>query len=276
MAALTNSSSLFQDLFGVSPQPHAVVEKDHFDHVSAYIETTQGAWDVFRSFENAIVWAQKLPSLSKAGSELLGRVSEVVSTAGIGLSIPAILSDCNNLRHSLSRLISFQASVYDDPSRTRNIRQAAHKSFLDLLGLMNDSSQAIIFLDRVKIIILEARHLRIVDGVYNSTSVICDGAELVGECFKLNHYNSQAAQGCSTAEANKLAEKKMLAMLIIAKDIVSLASGAIALIGIVFGIATQDIALVAAAGLVLSTAWLTLKITSYFYNKIVVEAPLAP
>lgn len=275
MSTLTPTSGLLYDLFGAFPQPNVDVEQDPLDHLSAYIDSAQGTWDLFRFFENTFVWAQKLPSLSEKGSALLGRVSEVVNTAGIGLSIPAIIADCNNLRHSISNLISLQGLPYSDPLRTRKITQAAQKSFLDLMGLVNNSSQAIIFIDRVKIIIFEASHLRVIDGVYNATSVISDGAELAGECFKLKYYNSPAAQGRSTGEANKLEERKMLSWLIIAKDVASIASGAIALVAIVFGIAAHSVTMVATAGLVLSTVWFTLKITSYFYNKIVVEAPLS-
>jgi hypothetical protein len=215
-----------------------------------------------------------LPSLPEAGTTLLNRVSEVVNTAGIGLSIPAIFTDCNNLRHSIANLFTVQDLPYSDPLRSRKITQAVKQGFLDGMALTNDTTQAALFAERVQLLPLEPNQLRTVDGVYNGTSVILDGAELVGEYYKLKSYHSPETQPRNEAEIAKLEEKKTLSWMIIVKDIASIGGSAIALVGILFGVATASIPILVTGGLLLSTTWLTMKLFSYFYNKIVVEAPV--
>ncbi len=263
----TVSSGFFHNLFTPLPVSDAEERKDHLDHIAAYADTAGGAWDAFRGLEYITSWFQKIPSL--ANSAPLGKVCEVVNTAGIGLSIPAIISDCNNLRNSASNIKDTRNLPYSDPLRTRKITQAVKKVFLDLMSLVNDTSQAALFAERVKIAVINARNLRITDGIYNATSALLDSFECIGECFKLKHYYSPAA------ERSKLREKKNLSWMIIVKDVASIGGSALALVAIVFGTATLNIAVVATAGLACSTVWLTMKLTSHFYNKIVVERPPA-
>lgn len=275
MASVPNATSngFFQDLFVSSPTD-AQNNRDHLDHIAAYVDTTQGAWDLFRVFENAVTWCQKLLSTTQTTSAVLDRVSGVVNTAGIGLSIPAIITDCNNLRRSLANVVAVQDLPYSDSERSKKITQAYKRGFLDTMSFINDTSQAALFTQRVNVISFEPGQLSVIDGVNNATSAILDGVELVGECFKLQHYNSPEAQTRNPADASKLEEKKTLSYIIIAKDVASIGVAAIALVGILFGVAIQSIALVATVGLFLSSVWLTMKIASNFYNKLVVEAPI--
>jgi hypothetical protein len=275
--ASASSSNFLYDLFGVSTaDANAAENKDHLDHVAAYADTAQGAWDVFRAAEYMIAWIQKLSPVSEMGPTLLGRVSEVVNTAGIGLSIPAIINDCNNLRKSVINFFVSQELPYSDPQRSRNITQAAKKSFLDSLSLTNNTAQAALFAERVKIVEFEPSHLSGIDIVFNASSAILDTAELVGEYFKLNFYSSPEAHPRNQAEVGKLEERKRLSWMIIAKDVASIGAASLALYGIMIGVAAQSIAAVAMAGLVFSSIWLTMKISSHLYNKIVVEAPINP
>jgi hypothetical protein len=267
--------SIIRDLFTPLPESQAATtrEKDRLDHIADYADSAPGAWDIFRVVDHMCSYLKMLPSLSSGGLEVVGKVKNVVSTVGIGLSVPQIITNCNTLRRSVGHLLSVKDLPYSDPLRTRKITQAAKKSFLDTIDLTFTFSQAALFIDGAKIFIFEAKNLRIIDGIGNVTSTISDSAELVTEYFKLKHYHSSEAQSHNPAESAKLEERKRLSWMIIAKDIASIGGAAIALVGIVFGIAIQATASISVAVLVLSTVWLTMKLATYFYNKIVIEAP---
>ena len=208
--------------------------------------------------------------------DIITKVDSVANTAGIGLSIPKILFDGNTLRHSFIKLLGVQDLPYSDPLRDRKIAQAAKKSFIDAINLTGTLSQAALFLDNAKISrVLDAAKTRLVNGIFNGASVISDGADLITECFKLQYFRSPEAQPRNTAESAKLEEKKWLSWMNVVKDVASIAGAALALVGIVFGIVTQSVPIIV-AGLVLNTVWLTMKLATYFYNKIIVEAPISP
>jgi hypothetical protein len=268
-----SSPGIFHDLFTPLAEAQTAPRKDYLDHVADYADTTSGAWDVFRFIENPLSYVKFLPNIPVNYSLLLEKVRSVASSLGMGLCIPKILSDCNNLRRSFTNLLGTQDLPYSDPLRTRKVAQAAKKTFTDTVDLTNDVSLAALLIDNGKVFIFEASYLRIFDGVYNLTSVISDGVELITECFKLNHYHSPEMHPRNQAEAAKLGERKTLSWIVIAKDVASIGGAAIALVGIVFGIATQSLAIVSIVALVLGTVWLTTKLAAYFYNKIVVEAP---
>lgn len=268
----TPSNGFFHNLFGPPFEPTEFPPtKDCFDYAAGYVDTN-GSWDFFRIINQGLDYLKHIPSLSQAGKDLIGRVGMVVDTAGIGLSIPQIIPDFNALRHSVKKLIAAQDLPYNDPLRERKITQAAKRTFLDGMNAANNLSQAALFLDKVKIFLFETRHLHILDGIYNITSGILDTAELIGECFKLNHYSSIEGQPRTEIEKTQLSEKKCLSWMTVIKDVASIALACLALIGIIFGIVTQGIMFITVTGLVLSTVWLSLKITTYFFEKIVIGA----
>ncbi len=277
MSSVSNSLGIFHDLFTPIPEAQATTrEKDHIDYVADYADSAAGAWDVFRVINNALSYVKMIPSLAPNWLSIVGKIKDVASTAGIGLSIPKIIVDTNILRRSLSNLFAVQDLPYSDPLRTRKITQAFKKSFLDTVDLTWTVSQVALFVDNAKVYVFEAANLRIIDGVNNVASVISDSAELVTEYFKLQQYHSPESQPRNSEESAKLEQKKRLSWMVIAKDIASVGGSVIALVGIVFGIAMQSVPIIAGAVLVLSTVWLTMKLASYFYNKIVVEAPIVP
>jgi hypothetical protein len=265
------SAKVFRDLFTPLPETQAATtrKKDHLDHIADYADSAPGAWDVFRVIDHIFSYIKMVPSLSPSWLEVVGKVKNIASSVGIGLSVPKIITDCNTLRRSLSHALAVQDLPYSDPLRIRKIAQACKKSFIDTVDLTFTFSQAALFVASAKIFIFEARHLRIIDGVGNVTSTISDGAELITEYFKLQHYHSSEAQ-----QLAKLEERKRLSWMIIVKDVASIGGAAIALVGIVFGFAIQSTVWISAAVLVLSTVWLTMKLATYFYNKIIVEAPV--
>ncbi|MBS0603757.1 MAG: hypothetical protein JSS60_01830 [Verrucomicrobia bacterium] len=276
MAQPTTSPGIFHNLFAPLPPSRVERQKDALDHVADYADSSAGAWDLFRVGNHIFSAVEMYLSPSHHLGDVVGRVKEVFNTAGIGLSIPQVFSDVNSLRRSIGNLLTVQDLPYSDPLRSSKIAQAAKKSFLDTVGLTNTAAQIALFVDNAKIFAFDSLHLRVIDGVYNVTSAIWDGAELIGEYFKLQHYHSPEAQPRNAAEAAKLEEKKTLSWITIAKDVASVALAAISIGAIVFGIATSSMAVVSVALLGLSAFWLTMKLTGYFYNKVIVEAPIMP
>ncbi len=272
--SISNSNGILHDLFTPLPETQTASQKDPLDHAADYADSTTGAWDVFRVFENVLSYVKMLPSLAPNWASVVEKVKSVAGAAGIGLSIPKLVVECNKLRHSISHLFSVQDLPYSDPLRDRKIAHAAKKTFLDSIDLTWTLSQAALFLDSAKIFIFETAQLRLLDCVSNVTSVIADGADLIAECFKLQHYDSPDAQPRNAAESVKLEQKKTLSWMNIAKDVASVGGAAIVLLGIVFGIAVQSIPIVSGAVMISGTLWLGLKLAGYFYSKIVVEAPM--
>lgn len=141
---------------------------------------------------------------------------------------------------------------------------------------MNDTSQATLFLEKVKLLPIEARQLKVVDGIFNATSGIIDGIEAIGEYFKLKFYHSAESQPRTDGEKIKLNQKKNLSWIVIAKDVASVAGAALALTAIIFAASftAANMALIATGGLVCSSIWLGMKLTSIFYAKMVVDASI--
>jgi hypothetical protein len=276
MVQPTSASGILHDLFTPLPPTSSEQRKDPLDYIADYTDTASGAWDVFRIGEHIFTALQLYLPPAHEYADLVGKVKGVFSAAGVGLSIPQFFSDANTLRRSFINLFTVQDLPYTDALRDRKIAQARKKSFLDTMNLTFTVTQIALFIDSAKIFVFDTMHLRIIDGINNATSFITDGAELVGEYFKLQYYLSPEAKPRNAAEAAKLEEKKILSWMTIAKDVASVALATIAIGAIVFGIATSSIAYATVVLLGISAFWLTMKLTAYFYNKIVVEAPINP
>lgn len=251
----------------VSPTP----QKDAYDHVVDYTDSTAGAWDLFYVIDHALCYARMLPSLSSEQNRLIGRVSEVISTIGLALSMPQLISDCNKMRNSFVSLCEAQNAPSADPMRQRKVVLTFKDAFLNALTLANTLTYIPSFLDHLRVRLFDPAHLRFVEGFYNVTSIILDGVDLVGEGYKLNEYYSMRPDGRSQPEKELLEEKKCLSWMYVATDVASVALSAIALGALVFGIAVEGLGVIAVGVLVLSSIWLTMKIVSYFYSQIVVD-----
>jgi len=277
MTQPTTSAGFFHDLFSPLPVPREEKRKDPLDHVAKYTGTTDGAWDVFRVGNHFFSILESCVSPVHPFADLFGRMKRVFDSAGVALSIPQLISNVNSLRRSVINFFISQDLPYSDALRNRKIAQAAKAGFVDSINLTNTVAQIALFLDSAKVFLFDAVYLQIIDGVYTITGAVSDGMELVGEYFKLKQYQSLDSQPRNQTEAAKLEEKKTLAWINIAKDVASLAVAAIAiapliasLLGVSF-VATTYITSTVVLGI--STFWLTAKISGYFYNKVIVEAP---
>lgn len=277
MTNAVTRSNFLDNLFAPIPGNHPPVQrgKDYIDHIADYSDTSSGAWDFFRIVSQIFSYVKLMPSLSHGGRDLIGRVNNVIDTAGVGLSLPQLVSDANTLRHSFSQFISARQLPVEDPWRDRKVAQAAKKSFLDSMNLTNTFTQAAMFIDQVNIFKFNNLHLNLLNGIYNITSIISDGAEGIGEAFKLNHYFSPLAEPRNETERAHLDEKKCLSWMTIAKDVASVAGSSLAMVALVFGLATEGITFIALGILVTGTVWLTMKLVCYFYDKIVIGAHTA-
>lgn len=278
---MTQAASLtgfFHDLFTPLPEPRDERRSDALQHVADYVETTDGAWDVFRVGNHIFSILESCVSATHPYANLFERVKGVFDSAGAALSFPQLLSNINALRRSITQLLASQDLPYSDALRAKKIAQATKASFVDSVNLTNTAAQIALFLESTRIVLFKAVHLRIIDGIYNITGGIGDSVELVGEYFKLKHYASPEAQPRNQAEAAKLEERKTLAWMTIAKDVASIALAVIALaplaaaaLGVSCIVSTY---ITATAIVAISTFWLTMKIAGYFYNKVIVDAPV--
>jgi hypothetical protein len=275
MVASMGIASALRDLFVPLPGTSVSQEKDPLDHIADHVSSSTGAWDIFRVGEHALQALQLYLPSSHQFADLTGRMVEVFSAAGAGLSIPQLFADMNALRRSAIQLFTVQDLPYSDPLRGKKITQAAKTSFLDSMNLTNTVAQIALFIDGAKIFLIDKIPLQMINGVYNITSFITDGAEFVGECFKLEQYHSPAAAPRNASEAAKLEQKKTLSWMTIAKSIASVALAVIALGALALGVAVSSIPYAAVAVFGISAFWLAMKLTSYFYDKIVVEAPIS-
>lgn len=273
MTQPATSGGFFHDMFAPLPETESDGQNDIFDHVSDYTKTAEGAWDLFRVGNHVFSVIEMYLNPAHHLRNLVGRIKDVFNTVGIGLSIPQVVSNLNALRRSICNLFTVQDLPYSDPLRAGRVAQAAKKSFIDSVRLTNALSQIPIFLENAKVFVFDALHLRLADGIFNLTSVIEDGFELVGEYFRLKQFHSPESQPRNPSEATKLEEKKTLSWITIAKNVSSIALSAIGIGALASGAIASGVAAFPASVLALSAFWLTAKLTAHFYNRVVVEVP---
>jgi hypothetical protein len=273
MTQAVSSAGFFHDLFAPLPEQERR-PKDLVDHAADYAETSEGAWDFFRCGYHTLA---AIESTFAAPPAFIAKVKGVFDSAGVAISIPRALSNINSLKNSMAQLLAAQNLPYTDSLRDRKIVQAGKAGIVDSLALTNTLAQIGLFLQNATILFFDAFQLSVVDGIYNVTGGVLDGIELIGEGFKLQQYQAPEAQPRNQKEATKLEEKKNLAWMIIIKDIASIAMAVIALSPVSQALGLTFIvfpAVAPAALLAISAFWLAMKITSYFYSKLVVDAPV--
>lgn len=253
----------------------ALSSKNFIDHAAEYTSTTEGAWDLFRFAEQACTNLRRLPSLTEHHSALLEKVSHVMNRAGIALSIPKAISHANAFVKSFASAYFSTDLPYSDPERSAKIQKAYKNALVNGVNLSNTVSQAALFLHHAKLNVVNPLQYRLLDGFFNVTSLLSDGADLVSQCFKLKKYHSAELQLTQeNADSTKISEKKRLAWLTIAQDTSAVALSLIALAGLSFGAVVESLPLFSIAGLFLGTTWIGFKISAYFYKEIVVKQPL--
>ncbi len=236
------------------------------DHVENYLKTTDGVWDLFRVFEQVSCYLSQIPFSDAKTDGLFSKITGVFNSAGAALSIPAIFTSAIDLKRSLSSLIESHELPYVDPLRSKKIALATKQSVVDGVSLGNAVSLAVLFYDKA-VTPLSSWVSQGADYVFNATSLIDDGIELIEESVKLRECSSDDR---NDAEKAKMEDEKWLSMMKIAKDVVSIAATLIAVMGSCFAVLAGNYA-IGAVVLGLGTVWLIIKLTSVFYQKVIEE-----
>ncbi|MBI3237068.1 MAG: hypothetical protein HYZ48_05160 [Chlamydiales bacterium] len=255
-------SNRFSDIFAPLPaglEPfQAAGGRDGFARTADYFSTTQGAWDFFRICDQILECAKKIPCLSASSLASLSKTSKVVNLSGISLSMPLLISGINTFRKDIATFAASRHLPQGDPLRDRRITQAGRDALLSGINLGNTTSQAALFAHQANLINL-GRAVPGIDTLYQGSSIVLDGAELIQESYKLSTY------------VRGDADRKRLSCMVIAKDVASIGTAVLALVGIFFSLTVTAAAVVAWATFFLSAVWLASKIASHFYGQIVQE-----
>ncbi len=265
---ISSLSKLSSDLFApIQTASTPSRPKSVIDHVKDYVGSTSGAWDFFRALDYAISPWKFTNLLSESSLEQVHRISGVVGTAGASLCMPTLVTDAIGLKRSVDDLTHIHQCPTSDPERSKKIAQAYKKTVINGADLGYTFCQSSRFLNEANVIALGSS-LPVFSGVQQVCGIVSDGNELIEESYKLHNY--QADSSASTdQEKSLMAAKKNLSWLKIAKDIPSIAMSALALVGIFFAsVASSPV--VPIIFLSLSVSWLTFKVSSYFYENIVV------
>ncbi len=268
MAFLPNHRIFFSDLFAPLPEDSPAsspARRDRFDHIATYLDSTTGAWDLFRLSGNVLDYIKNFSPLSDGAFDLISKISGVISFSGISLSIPAIFTEANSLRKNVTRFVVSQDLPYSDGLRRQKIMQAGKGVVTGSMSLANVASQAVLLFHDLKVVDL-AEYSPAVNFICEGSSLLADGSELIEEMLRIRSCSwERPPSSCEIAERE---EKMWLSSMVVLKDIASVALAAIGLVGIVFGIATSSMAFTTPLVLSLTTVYLTMKIAGYFYKQV--------
>lgn len=269
--AIYSLPKLCNDFFGpLPPQPIAAPAaprpaKDCQDIILAHFTTLNGAWDVFRIVEYVLSFLKHI-SLCTPGKEGFAYAASVMNKAGIALSVPRLIGDVHGFKNSVDHI----RNMSENPQAAHHsqmIAQAYKGGVVNAMNIVNDTAQAVQFLHKVGIAPL-GKYLCVAEGFDNASSLINDTIELVSRVFHLHRSYTEDAPASEDA-ARELQENINLSWLIVAKDVPSIVGCVIAVATLFF--ASLQTPIVAMISLGLSTMWLTMKLTSTFYEKIFIE-----
>jgi hypothetical protein len=245
--------------------PRVSQPKTLCDHIGSHFFTLNGAWDSARIVEYITNICKYIP-MTLGRVEFFDRISSLMNKCGNALSIPRIIVDLHFLKNSARQITQARNLPEDQPERNKIVAHAKKSVVISTMNLVNDASQAALFLNDTSIIKLGGC-LPVAEGVYNVSSIVNDTIELIDESFKLHHYNS--APAATDEQRVVLNEKRALSWLKIAKDLPSIVGSVLAIAAIFF--AALQAPVFAAISLGLSVAWLTMKLVSTFYEKIIMD-----
>lgn len=259
----------FIDCFApiMQAQPHVAAERKPSEHVIHHFSTLNGVWDAFRFGNYFSSFAKFLFAAGSSQYNFLKHTASVMDRSGSMLSLPRLVADLHALKTSVRQVRqSGHTSSSADPLE-RRVAAHAKKYFLThFMNLGNDLAQGALVLNELSVLKL-GRCVPIVDGIYNVTGLVNDTIDLVDESCKLHHYNSEEA--ATEAETETLKEKKNLSLLKIAKSIPSIIGAVIGIAAIFFS--SLQIPTVGVVLLGLNSIWLTFKLASTFYEKIIAD-----
>lgn len=196
-------------------------------------------------------------SLGFRAREVVSAVSHTASAAGLAFVVPDLVEDVYTLQSSVVAL----QSDGKDKTALKTTRVA-----MNFLTVVNTTSDALTFLDGQLILSL-GRRLPLVNAVYYSTSLVTDSWEIAEAVRSVS--KSQAKSASQPQKQSYFTQKIALKRLTILKSAVSIALSVASFVSITLSFAAGTSLLLAAGILALSVLYLTLKITSFFQEKIV-------
>ncbi len=272
MASITRFVSNF---FNPPPKTACatVAKKTGAQHVIDYLDSSSGVWDFSRVCELFFSYLHSLPILSDSNRLRSEKISGVFAVTGAALSLPQLVVDIHAWVSSFSHLFSSAKLSEKDPSRQARVTHAAKKALINTSNLGNTFTQALIFFNESKLVNL-AKQMPVVNFFFNSTSLLSDGVECVQEAKKVSKYMAKLSKGVPLRKVERWQGKLKLAWMKIAQASSSVAMAVIGLGALAAGVAVTSLPILSSVSLGLLTVWLTSKISSYFYEKILEERRL--
>ena len=242
------SIHVIRDLFQTSPGLEIEgAQKGFVEHCQDYADSAEGCRDVFDWLSHLSRTCEILSSSSEIG-RVADRAKDLFETAGLGLSVPQLISDWGKVVHSISVLTSNHAL-----SAARAVKDVVHSSLL----FVNTTMRAVLFVNGAKVVSLAARQVVCVNVILSATALLTDGSDLIRDWLVWG------VEG-------KRPEEDYQALMNVVKNASSVAVSALLMVAYTFGIALAE-PIFAGSIFVLSSIYLTSKVSSYFYHKMVVE-----
>jgi hypothetical protein len=145
------------------------IKKDAYDYVASWASTREGAQNFAKALSHVAQAAERFP-LKQTHQVFVASLKAAADGAASLLYMPSFVTGSNDFRHSLRAC-----------SRSDDFKASAKKAGLDGLSLANTGCDVMYFLDAAKLLNL-GRAAPFVGTVFNLTSLVTDGVQLVEEC----------------------------------------------------------------------------------------------
>jgi len=218
--------------------------RDFFDGFVGHVETTEGVGDLFSLIQETLSHLRAARFLSQNQTSFVDRLDGATQILGVALSIPAFISDTNELRHRC-------VDLWEAEGQGKGRGAACKDCFLEAIDWCGTAAETIFSLAAAECILLTASQLYLLSFVYYGTSLLFDGMDLGEDISCL----SKGLQG----------DEKRLRCLCVAKNVASLAISLLALRKIIFTEGTCGDAVVP----LLATTWLVTKVAGEVYKKMI-------
>lgn len=261
-------SQIVESFFSSSPKnlEGRAPQKTSGNHLIEYLETRNGAWDFTRVCDLFFTYCHTLPLLSDAHRLTAKKISGIFSFTGSALSVSQLVNDSYAWGNSVKHFFTSWRISNKNALRNQKISYAAKKALVDSSNLGNTVAQSLTFFHEAKLLNL-VKQLPLINFVSCVTSFFSDGVECIQEAFKVSRYEAKLGHRLAYQKVTRLEGKLRLAWMKIAQATASIASAVIGLGALATGVVVTSVPLLSATCLALSTIWLTLKITVYFYDK---------
>jgi hypothetical protein len=268
MAAITNSSSIsFNQRVG---QDRVSPSKSYLDHVADYFSTATGLNDAVKVINYSLQWFTNFVPVTEGQANSIGSIRNAIDITGTVLSLPDLFTSFAKTVKAVASLQAAQALPEDAPERRDQMHKAIKDTILNGISWVNALTDSAGNLHGIQVIDL-GKAAPFVSGLFHLTQFVSDGNELVSEVLNVQENLEKMALTVSEEKKAVISQNNNLSLINIAKCVASIAVtilsvGTLCFAGVISGISIVPISI-----LFFSSIWLAMKISSYFYEKIVVE-----